>query len=120
MPAYRVEGHIWVAREGGGPFLGPGRIALLRKIDELGSIRAAAKALKMSYRRAWRHIESLNREAPVPLVVTAIGGRGGGGATLTPAGYAVLELFEHIERRFQKFLEEETKKLHASLNSLPS
>ncbi len=120
MPAYRVEGHIWVAREGGGPFLGPGRIALLRKIDELGSIRAAAKALKMSYRRAWRHIEALNREAPVPLVVTAIGGRGGGGATLTPAGYAVLELFDDIQKRFQEFLNQESQRLEHSLTSLPS
>ncbi len=118
MPAYRVRGHIWIDRQGGGPFLGPGRIALLQKIDELGSIRAAAKALNMSYRRAWRHVEALNREAPSPLIITSIGGKGGGGATLTPAGYAVLEIFARLEKSFQRFLEEKTKDIQEELSHI--
>jgi len=47
-----LKGHIWI--EGSeGTFLGYGRIALLERIRELGSITKAAKSLEMSYRRAW-------------------------------------------------------------------
>ena len=35
-----------------GHALGPGKIHLLEQIDETGSIRGAAAAMKMSYRRA--------------------------------------------------------------------
>ena len=118
MSNYEVQGRLWIKKKEGRPFLGPGRILLLQKIEELGSIRAAAKALGMSYRRAWRHVEALNREAPVPLVKTTIGGQHGGGASLTPAGKMVLKLFESLEINFQKFLEHETKKIEEKLDHL--
>ncbi len=114
---YRVQGRVWVCK-GERSFLGPGRIRLLEKIDELGSIRAAAKALGMSYRHAWKHVEALNREAPRPMVVTSIGGAGGGGAKLTPAGRAILELFHHLERRFENFLKQETENFRQRIKNL--
>ncbi|HIE33028.1 MAG TPA: LysR family transcriptional regulator [Thermodesulfobacteriaceae bacterium] len=118
MSDYKVRGRIWVAKENEVPFLGPGRISLLQKIEDLGSIRAAAKALGMSYRRAWRLVESLNRESPVLLVSTTVGGAGGGGARLTPAGKAILEMFEDLEAHFQEFLEQETEKIRKKFENL--
>jgi len=117
---YKVKGRIWVVKEGEISFLGPGRKALLQKIEELGSIRAAAKALGMSYRRAWRHVKALNEGAPVPLVSTAVGGTGGGGARLTPAGKAILKIFEDLEEDFRKFLEDETRKIQEKIIELRS
>ncbi|OAG26797.1 winged helix-turn-helix domain-containing protein [Thermodesulfatator autotrophicus] len=116
---YFLKGQIWVTTEEDKPFLGPGRIALLRKIHELGSIRAAAKALNMSYRRAWRHVESLNKNAPEPLIKTYTGGKRGGGASLTKTGITVLKLFEKIEEEFQDFLKKQTKIFQKNLTNLP-
>ena len=69
---------------------GPGKAELLVAIQAEGSIAAAAKKLAMSYRRAWRLVETMNHCAGTPLVTAAKGGSGGGGAIVTEAGIAVL------------------------------
>lgn len=103
-PAYTVEGHIWV--EGAeGTFLGVGRVELLEKIREYGSITRAAGALGMSYRKAWELVESMNRQAGRPLVVATTGGKGGGGAVLTDAGERAIALFGGLDEEFRKFRE---------------
>jgi len=51
----------------------------------------------MSYRRTWELVEDLNRSLGVPVVDTAAGGSGGGGAVLTKAGRTVVERYRAIE-----------------------
>lgn len=82
---------------GDGARIGPGKVALLEAIAETGSISAAGRALKMSYRRAWELVEDLNRSVGTAVVETAAGGAGGGGARLTPAGAAVIKRYRAIE-----------------------
>ena len=77
--------------------IGPGKVSLLEEIGRSGSISAAGRALKMSYRRAWELVEDLNRGLGTPVVETAAGGAGGGGARLTPAGEAVISQYRAIE-----------------------
>lgn len=81
----------------GGVRIGPGKVSLLEEIGRSGSISAAGRALKMSYRRAWELVEDLNRGLGTPVVETAAGGAGGGGARLTPAGEAVISHYRTIE-----------------------
>jgi molybdate transport system regulatory protein len=81
----------------GGMRIGPGKIALLEAIAREGSISAAGRALRMSYRRAWELVEELNRGLGSPVVTTAAGGTGGGGATLTAVGRAVVDHYRAIE-----------------------
>ncbi len=98
-----LMGHIWI--EGSeGTFLGYGRVALLEGIREYGSIAKAAKALEMSYRRAWVLIDSMNRQVPRPFVATATGGKKGGGTRVTEEGERAIALFWEIHDDFQKFL----------------
>jgi molybdate transport system regulatory protein len=52
----------------------------------------------MSYRRAWELVEDLNRATGTPVVATAAGGPGGGGARLTPAGEEVIACYRTLER----------------------
>lgn len=66
--------------------LGPGKLQLLQKIDELGSISAAGRAMKMSYRQAWSLIDQLNHAFQEPVVESHPGGKAGGGARLTEFG----------------------------------
>ncbi|MCW2247216.1 molybdate transport system regulatory protein [Azospirillum fermentarium] len=78
--------------------IGPGKIRLLEAIREEGSISAAARALDMSYRRAWLLVDDLNRLFREPVVSAAVGGRHGGGTELTAFGAALIEEYRAIER----------------------
>lgn len=66
------------------------RIEILRLVGESGSISQAARQAKVSYKAAWQAIDTLTNLAGVALVERAVGGSGGGGATLTPAGQKLL------------------------------
>lgn len=104
MDHYAIKGRIWI--EGPhGTFLGYGRAVLLERIGEYGSISKAARSMGMSYRHAWELVDSMNRNAPAPLVITATGGRGGGGARLTEAGHEAIRLFWAVYEGFEGFLE---------------
>ena len=89
---------------------GPGKAALLRAIGETGSISAAARSLGMSYARAWKLTEDMNAVFRERLVETFAGGNRRGGATLTPAGERVLEIYESIREEAEHAV---TKRLNA-------
>ena len=72
---------------------GPGKAELLARIEQTGSIAAAGRAMGMSYKRAWARVEEMNAAFRAPLVSSARGGAGGGGAQLTPEGREVLEAY---------------------------
>ena len=81
---------------------GPGKARLLELIGETGSISAAARAMEMSYRRAWLLIDDLKEVFGEPVVRTATGGKAGGGARLTVRGREVLRAFRHLEQAAAK------------------
>lgn len=81
--------------------LGPGKVELLMLIEETGSISAAARRMGMSYRRAWLLVETMNRCFAAPLVETAQGGKGGGGAGVSEMGRQVLALYDQLEQKLQ-------------------
>jgi len=81
-----------------GASIGPGKARLLEEIARLGSISGAARAIGMSYRRAWLLVDDLKSVFGEPLVETAAGGVKGGGAALTKRGGAVLAAFRKLER----------------------
>jgi molybdate transport system regulatory protein len=61
-----------------GARIGPGKVAVLEEIARSGSISAAGRVLRISYRRTWELVEDLNRSLGTPVVETAAGGSGGG------------------------------------------
>ena len=79
-----------------GVSLGPGKVELLRGIDDTGSISAAGRRIGMSYKRAWQLVDALNRHFASPLVSASRGGAHGGGATLTPLGHTVLAAYQTL------------------------
>lgn len=76
--------------------LGPGRIELMEAVAQCGSISGAARAMGMSYRRAWLLIDEVNSAFARPLVESVAGGRRGGGARLTEAGVAVVAAYRRM------------------------
>ena len=107
---FKVRGKIWI--EGPeGTFLGYGRMVLLERIQKYGSISAAARSMGMSYKHAWDLVDSINRQANIPLVKTSVGGRGGGGAQLTPEGEKWIAHFREFLQALEEFLQEKTRDL---------
>jgi molybdate transport system regulatory protein len=76
--------------------IGPGKIELLEKIEQTGSISAAGRAMNMSYRRAWLLVDAMNRTFHAPVVATRLGGTSVGRAKLTPLGHEVVQLYRQI------------------------
>jgi molybdate transport system regulatory protein len=77
--------------------LGPGKVDLLKHIQSSGSILKAAKAMDMSYMRAWNLLKMMENCFKSPLVKKSRGGHGGGNAQLTFAGEKALALYEKME-----------------------
>ena len=80
-------------------YIGHGRIQLLELIGEHGSISKAAKAMDMSYKRAWYLIDGFNAMFADPLIERQHGGRGGGAAKLTPFGAELVRQYREMEAR---------------------
>jgi molybdate transport system regulatory protein len=100
---YAIKGHFWVMRDGK-VFLGEGRCSLLERIDRLGSIRQAAQEMNMSYRKAWKLVASMNKQAQTALVEKQIGGTGGGGTRLTPYGREAILSYRRLSQKLQSDL----------------
>jgi len=95
--------------------LGPGKADLLEAIAQHGSISAAARALGMSYRRAWLLVETMNRSFRQPLVSTLAGGKHGGGTQLTETGEQVLRRYRALCVQAQAVVQDGCAELAALL-----
>jgi molybdate transport system regulatory protein len=82
--------------------LGPGKIALLERIETTGSLSQAARELGMSYRRAWLLLDDVNRMFNDPAATASVGGTGGGGARLTDLGREIVKAYREIEDAAEK------------------
>ena len=99
-----LEASIWF-QKAHNKFLGGDRIALLEKINELGSINSAAKAVGISYKTAWHLVNMVNNLSEKPLVDRNAGGKNGGGTVLTKEGKNVIEQFRVVQEEHRRFLE---------------
>jgi len=99
-----LEARLWMKKSDKN-YLGKGRIELLEQIRQHGSIHAAAKAMKMSYKAAWDSVDAMNNLSETPLVQKISGGKGGGGTFLTAKGEEVIEAFHTLQSKHQQFLD---------------
>ncbi len=100
----KIDGRFWLTKEGQS-FLGAGRIELLERIDKTGSINAAAKEMKMSYKAAWERINGMNALADHPLIERSTGGKGGGGTKLTPYAHELIATFHRFNELHRQFID---------------
>ena len=107
---YRTTGTLWLECDSE-RFFGPGRVELLEKIDETGSIYQAAKLMGMSYKKAWTMIDALNKQVSKPMVLIKTGGKNGGGSKITEEAKDLINYHRELKKRFMEFLQQETKKL---------
>ncbi len=99
--------------------IGPGKMELLERIARTGSIAAAGREMRMSYKRAWQIVEALNATFKEPLVLTTRGGAQHGGTTLTESGEAVLRQYRMIEAEAESACKDNLRHLEALLKDVP-
>lgn len=109
-PTPRIQFRLRITK-GADIAVGPGKIDLLEAIAKTGSITAAARKLRMSYRRAWLLVDTMNRCFKDPVVAAAVGGKRGGGAQLTAAGKRAVRHYRRGERMAAKASKAELRAL---------
>jgi molybdate transport system regulatory protein len=103
----QIKGRLWLERDGE-TFLSWGRVVLLERIRDLGSIAAAARSMNMAYSHAWSLVARMNRLAGRDLVGRTFGGRQGGRAWLTPAGEEAVAQFWRLVADFRDWLQDQS------------
>jgi len=109
-PIFEIDGRVWL-NAGGDSFSGHGKIELLEKTVELGSLRKAAAEIKMSYRQAWTNIDKMNKAGTTPVIILKRGGKNGGSAELTPFGQALITRYNKLQQAFTEFLQQQNQNL---------
>jgi len=98
-----LKSKVWLEKDGK-LFMGHGRATLLERIDQLGSISAAARSMKLAYRNAWLWVEAMNRLALSPLVTKSTGGPRGGYARLTDEGRRIIKEYKEKRARVREII----------------
>lgn len=111
-----VQSRFWLTA-GKVSLAGRGRIELLARIDETGSIRQAALAMGMSYKAAWDAVDAMNQRAGVALVERKIGGTRGGGASLSAKGHELVTLYRTVDAEHERLMEQLNRKVEALLKA---
>jgi len=100
---YVLRGRVWLEKDGE-LYIGGGRLMLLERIDEFGSIAGAARSMKLGYRNAWLWVEAMNRLAPTSLVIKRPGGNKGGSSVLTKEGREIVASYKELRTKLQELL----------------
>lgn len=112
---FSVKGRVWIDSDKSA-FIGQGKIELIEKIKELGSLRKASIEMKMSYRQAWQNIDKMNKLSEKPLVILKRGGKDGGIAEVTEFADKVILVYKNLQTSFDAFIKEQSTNLNI-LNS---
>ena len=108
MTFVKLKAKVWLETPLGSP-LGYGKLELLLKIKECGSILRASRELGMSYKKAWNLVEEINRCFGKEIVQKQTGGAGGGGTKLTETGERVVEEFLKLKHEVEGLLSQKEK-----------
>lgn len=109
-PGVQVRSKVWLETDGH-PVFGPGRMDLLRAVEEEGSISRAARLLNISYRRAWGQIKAMEIRLGLPLVAKQTGGQGGGGARLTVEGRDLISKYARLAQGLEQEVNEKFRQI---------
>ena len=114
MAELRAKFKLWLELDDQ-PLLGEGGYALLRAIDEEGSIMAACRRLELSYRKAMYYLRKLEKRLGRKVVEAHRGGRGGGEARLTADGKALVEAYRAVREALEAALADVAPKVLSGL-----
>ncbi len=92
------------------------KFQLLQHIKEMGSLKAAATHLGVSYRKAWGNIEEIETGLGFKLLERTRGGSHGGKTCLTPDGEKLMAAYQELRLEFDQSIHKITKSFFHSIN----
>jgi len=95
MNDFKLKSSHWIVDQDDRIVMGEGRLAILDRIEETGSINQAAKSLNMSYKTAWSKIKSTESNLKKKIVDTDKNL----GTRLTPEGKKLLERYRELKKK---------------------
>ena len=106
-----VKTKTWIENQNRDLLFGKGKTEILELIKETGSISQAAQKLNMSYKKAWNHIQILQKNLDDVLVITQKGAGEQGGTTLTPKALEFIENYKQLKEDIEEFANKKFKEL---------
>ena len=100
----KIAYKVWL--DNNGKAFGEGPYQLLKRIEEKGSLHQAAIDMKMSYRKAWITLRSIEKKLGFSLITRQVGGASGGGSQITDAGHELMKNYEGFRDDIKKALED--------------
>lgn len=107
---------VWLENTDGEGILGDGKFELIDQIDQLGSLKAAADKIGISYRKAWGNVKDAEERLGFQLVEKHRGGQHGGNSTLTDEGKILIEAYKELLVEFDEAIYQITKKFFNKVN----
>jgi molybdate transport system regulatory protein len=103
----KISTKTFITDNPGIPFMGPGPIQLLERIDEFKSINKAAKSMSLSYVKALNILNRLEKCLDRKMLERKRGGNERGGASLTPYAEEYIRSYKGLEQRIDNFAQSE-------------
>lgn len=107
---------VWLENTEGESILGNGKFELIDYIDQLGSLKAAADKMEISYRKAWGMLKEAEEKLGFALTEKHRGGQHGGNSVLTEEGKELIEAYKELLVEFDEAIYQITKKFFNKVN----
>ena len=108
MDSLKIAYKVWL--DCNGKAFGEGPDRLLQRVEATGSLHKAAADMKMSYRKAWLMLKTMERRLGFVLLERKVGGVSGGGSRLTPEARAFMKRYEAFRQEVEGSLQEICRK----------
>jgi molybdate transport system regulatory protein len=99
----KVTYKIWL--DNNGKAFGEGPYELLKRVEKTNSLHEAAYQMRMSYSKAWKLIQTMEKRLGFSLLDKKIGGLSGGGSQVTPKGKELMKRYGQFEKEARKAIE---------------
>ncbi len=107
---------VWLVTSSEEEIIDDSDFMLLKRIDESGSLRAAAENQGVSYRNAWGTMKRAEEILQFKLIDKQRGGKRGGETRLTEDGEKLIQCYDELQQEFDRAIYTVTKKFFHSLN----
>lgn len=115
LEKFNLNFKIWLSTPEGKGIMGDGKWQILKAIEQHGSLKAATKALGLTYRRTWGDLKSIEEEFGFPLLEKSRGGADGGKMELTPKGKTLVQAFDALHQKVDVFMDEAFREFRQNL-----
>ena len=95
MNKFKLTSHHWIANEEDDIIIGDGRLEILEKVKETGSLNKAASAMSMSYKAIWGKIKATEKHLGKKIIRP----NHKEGSSLTEDGICLMDKFKEFKRR---------------------